>query len=160
MLFHALIFSRINYGIEVYGNPNQSTLHALHVAANKVLRNLQDQNRYSNVKELYLNYNVLPISLLFKLSIGKLIFKCLRYESNRPMSSIIKELFLNRGANHDYATRLSNSNHLYLHSNHAFFNSIIFSSYQIWNSIPESVTNAVNLHSFQIQFKNHLFMCW
>jgi len=66
MLYFAIIYPRILYGIEVYANTFQSNLHELMVLNNRLLRILQHRKPKTNNSELYLLYNTLPINVLFK----------------------------------------------------------------------------------------------
>src|SRR5579872_2155198 len=45
-LYFALVHSRINYGIEVYGSAKWSALKCVYVACNRLLRTLQNRDRY------------------------------------------------------------------------------------------------------------------
>ena len=77
-LYFSLVYSRLQYGIEVYGFTNKNIIESLHVACNRVLRSLQCVSRYSSVKSLYISYNTLPISLLCNMYICKFIFRSLK----------------------------------------------------------------------------------
>ena len=72
-LYFSLVFSRLQYGIEVYCLTNKNIIESLHVACNRVLRSLQCVSRYSSVKSLYTKYNTLPMSLLSNLYMSKFI---------------------------------------------------------------------------------------
>ena len=72
-LYLSLIYSKISFGIEIYGNAAQSILQPLLRANNKTLRNLQNQTRFSDVKQLYISYNILPVHLLYKLTTAKTV---------------------------------------------------------------------------------------
>jgi hypothetical protein len=53
-LFSALIYSRLQYCIEVYSTANKSIIDPLYIACNRALRTFQNANRYHNVKQLYI----------------------------------------------------------------------------------------------------------
>ena len=76
-LFFALVYSHLQYCCEVYCQTNNYIIDPLHIACNRVLRTLQNVDRYSNVKDLYCNYNTLPVNMLSKLRISKLVYKSL-----------------------------------------------------------------------------------
>ena len=90
-LYFALVFSRLQYGILIYGFATASTLKPLLICCNKILRTLQFQNRFSNVKQLYVYYNTLSIFQLHKLHIGKFVFKSLNCDFLVP--DVIREIF-------------------------------------------------------------------
>ena len=72
-LFFALVNSRINYGIEVYGSAKWTALKSLHVACNRVLRTLQNRDRFCNVQLLYKTYDTLPVIQRHKFSTSRII---------------------------------------------------------------------------------------
>ena len=111
-LYFALVFSRLQYGILIYGFATASTLKPLLICCNKILRTLQFQNRFSNVKQLYVYYNTLSIFQLHKLHIGKFVFKSLNCDFLVP--DVIKEIFAlsNDNSRKNYDTRLSNTKYL------------------------------------------------
>ena len=113
-IYFVLIHSHIQYGVEIYGNAAWNALQSLHVACNRSLRLLQDQTRFSNVKQLYSHYNTLPVQLLYKLHVSKMIFKSV---SHCNMSDVIRALFIPYLNSHIYNTRLSGTTYLYTESN-------------------------------------------
>lgn len=157
-LFFALIHSRVHYCIEVYGNASWNVLQPLHVACNKVLRTLQGLSRFSKVKDLYVAYDVLPIHLLHKFCMAKMIYKCLN--SNLAMPTVISAMFNLNHASHSYSTRLSDTNYLYKKSGPAFCKSYVNNACSEWNQIPLTIRNAGSLSSFTKQYKTYLFDSW
>ena len=73
-LYFSLIYTNLIYGLEVYGNTNNSVLKPLHISCNRVLRALQGKPRDCSVCSLYLNFNTLPVHQLFKYSLLSLVF--------------------------------------------------------------------------------------
>ena len=159
-LYNALINSRIQYGLEIYGNASTNVLQPLFVASNRALRTLQNQNRYCNVKQLYVNYNILPADLFHKFLMGKMIFKCINCHDFSCMSTVIMEMFNLQHKEYSYDTRLSKSNYLYPKSNCASFNSYVFTNCQEWNLIPLKIREAASLPSFLAFYKRHLYDTW
>ena len=76
-IYFSLVYSRLVYGIEVYGNSLQSYLDPLIKKCNKLLRILQNKNRRSNAPDLYSDYNTIPVNLLHNLFTMKLIHRML-----------------------------------------------------------------------------------
>ena len=66
ILYFAIIYPRILYGIEIYANTFMSHLHDLMVLNNRLLRILQHSKPKTNSSELYLLYGTLPVNKLFK----------------------------------------------------------------------------------------------
>lgn len=157
-LFFSMIHSRVHYCIEVYANATWNVLQPLHVACNRVLRTLQGLSRFSNVKDLYVAYDVLPIHLLHKFCMAKLIYKCLN--SNPAMPTVISAMFNLNHASHSYSTRLSHTHYLYKKSGSAFYKSYVNDACSEWNLIPLTIRNAGSLSSFLKQYKSYLFDTW
>ena len=157
-LYYALVHSRIQYGIEIYGKTTLKLLQPLHISCNRVLRTLQGQTKFCNVKQLYLNYNAMPIHQLHKLSVCKMIYKCLNYDGS--MSTAIRDIFKSLQSNHSCNTRLANTNYLYSSTNPAFFKSYSYSCCLEWNHIPITIRKAQSLKLFSDQYKIHLNNSW
>ena len=60
-LYYAFIYSRINYGIEMYSQTSAMTIRPLQITQNKVLRKLQFKSYTSNVNDLYKGFSVLKL---------------------------------------------------------------------------------------------------
>ena len=157
-LFHSMIYSRVSYCIEVYGNATRNILQPLHVACNRVLRTLQGLSRFSNVKDLYIAYDVLPVHLLHKFRMAKMIYKCLN--SNIAVPTVIGAMFDLNHACHSYPTRISETKYLYKKSGSAFNKSYVNDACSDWNLIPIKIRNAGSLPSFMKQYKSYLFDTW
>ena len=157
-LFFSMVHSRVHYCIEVYGNATWNIIQPLHIACNRVLRTLQGLSRYSNVKDMYIAYDVLPVHLLHKFCIAKLIYKCLNCSIVMP--AVINAMFNLNHAPHRYPTKLSKTNYLYKKSGSAFYKSYVNNACTDWNLIPLTIRNAGSLNSFLKQYKSFLFDTW
>ena len=159
-IYFSLIQSRIKYGIEVYANTSKIALQPLNTANNRVLRTSQNQSRFRHVKQLYVNYNTIPLHLMHEFYLGKLIFRCLNCKPNYNSSNVMLSLFNQNEASHSYSTGLSETNYLYAESDKAFFKSHVFSSCRVWNNIPIIIRNANSVCSFSKLFHAHLLDSW
>jgi hypothetical protein len=65
-LYFSMIYPHLLYGIELYGNTCSSNLDPLIKINNKILRILQSKPYRSHTRDLYIQYNTLPIPLLFR----------------------------------------------------------------------------------------------
>jgi hypothetical protein len=157
-LYFALVHPRIQYGIEIYGKTTSKLLQPLHISCNRVLRTLQGQTRFCNVKQLYFNFNIIPVHQLYKYSVCKIIYKCMNCDG--IMSTAIKDIFKSLQSNHSCNTRLSSTNYLYSSANQVFFKSYVYNCCLVWNQIPMSIRSAKSLKLFSDQYKNHLSNSW
>ena len=65
-LYNSFVFSRLNYGIEVYVNTEKKFLTPLKTSQNKLLRILQFKQRKSPVNDLYKSFGVLKLTDMHK----------------------------------------------------------------------------------------------
>ena len=153
-LYFALVYPHLQYGIEVYSQTNAYIIEPLHIACNRVLRTLQNADRYSNVKHLYCFYDTLPVSLLGKLRLSKLIYKSLYCQDSVPCST--SHLLKLNQSYHGYHTRISATNYLYKQSNSAFYSSFVNACCTLWNNIPDSIRNCSSIYIFCTMYKKYL----
>lgn len=153
-LYLSMIYSRVRYCIEIYGYATWNVLQPLHIACNRVLRTLQGSHRYCNVKDLYVSYDILPVHLLHKYCMAKLIHKCI--SSNLPKSTVLANMFDLNHSNHNYSTRLLDSNYLFKKSNVTFYKSYVNEACTDWNKIPPILRNIKLLPTFSREFKQYL----
>ena len=160
-LYYALIYSLLQYGIEVYSLTSKYILDGLQIACNRVLRSLQCADRFANVKSLYCAYNTLPVSLLGNLCISKLIYRSLIISNDNCFSSNATHiLFQLNHTCHNYQTRLSATNYLYKKPEKAFLSSYVNKCCTIWNNIPITIRNSSSAKSFIIQYQKYLLDNW
>ena len=157
-IYYALVNSRLVYGVQIYSDTSMNIIEPLHIACNRVLRALQGVSRFFNVKQLYSNYNALPIHLMGNLYTCKIIYKSLNCKSN--MSHATSELFSLNHVSHNYATRLSATNHLYKKSGKAFHASFVNVGCTMWNRIPVGIRNSASINIFVKSYKEYLFANW
>ena len=154
-LFFALIYPCLLYGIEIYSLTCKYIIEPLIIACNRSLRICQNVNLYYHTKQLYNNYNILPVDLLGKLRISKCIYKILRMKDS--VSKSTSSLFSLNNANHNYSTRTSNSYYLYKEANKSFYNSYVNKCCSIWNDIPLNIRNTNSLNIFLFKLSIHLY---
>ena len=72
MLYFALIYPRILYGIEVHANTYLTYLHDLSILNNRLLRIIQHKSKRTNTIELYVAFNTLSIDKSFRFQLQTL----------------------------------------------------------------------------------------
>ena len=68
-LYFAFVFSRIKYGIEIYGNCSDRNVNKIQIMQNKLLKLLLQMDRLTPTNILHKNLNILKINDLYKCSI-------------------------------------------------------------------------------------------
>ena len=158
-LFCALIYSILQYCIEVYISTNKTTIEPLHIACNRALRTFQGVNRYYNVKQLYCNYEFLPIHLLGNLRVCRYIYRSLHFKDAAPNSSCNLFNVLTESC-HVYPTRLKSTNYLYKRPNKAFYASYVNFGTYLWNLVPIDIRTSTSTDNFVLKYKQYLLDSW
>ena len=71
MLYNSLIYSRIQYGILIWGTAAKMQLHELTIRLNNVIRTITYSRKYCSITVLYKKLNFLKLSDVYKLELGK-----------------------------------------------------------------------------------------
>ena len=133
------------YGLQVYVNTYASYLDKLTTPNNKILRILQKKGRCCN-ECLYLQYNTLPPRQLFNYQVLCLVHKMVYAPHLIP--SMFWNYFTPSTSIHSYNTR---RNKLYLSKVNSQFGgqSLKFKGSQLWNRLPNDLTDITSLESFK-----------
>ena len=75
MVYHALVKSKLQYGISLWGSANKSSLNRLNKLHNKTIRSVTGLPYKTSINKLYHNAGVLMINDLFRLNLAKFMFK-------------------------------------------------------------------------------------
>ena len=142
-IYFGLVYSSLVYCIEVYGRAKKSVLKPLIVKCNTFLRILQDKPRRYSIKELYRNYETLPVNLLYKLFILKLMYRVVYCKCLLP--SVIVNLFSINDDIHSYNTR---SRHEFNIQANSCTNSISYIGPSMWLKLPRTNRELSSLASF------------
>ena len=76
-IYYACIYSKINYGIEVYGSANNNSLQKLQILQNKLMKLLTRKPRDHSTNEFHRNLNILKVQDIHPYSILSLMFNCM-----------------------------------------------------------------------------------
>ena len=102
-VYNAFIFSRLNYGSEIYLNKTKKYINPLIVTENKLLRILQFKNIRTPLKYLYREFNTLKLKGLRHCNICCIVHKFIYTPDLLPEA--INELFCGNEQIHGYNTR-------------------------------------------------------
>jgi len=150
-IYFALIYSKLVYGIEVYGSATKSNLDPLIIKCNRLLRVLQNKPRKTRVIDLYDFYNTLPVNLLFKLFIMKIMHRRV-YDSNNILLVICK-LFYPGTSIHTHNTRNKNN---FILQNNIPSKSFSFYGPSMWNKLPSNIQSMISITTLLKYYKNFL----
>lgn len=121
---------------------------------NKILRILQKKNFRSHRAELYLDYNTLPVNLLFNQNILSIMHKCM---FNKQLLPTVFHNYMTSNKNvHSHDTRSKNLLHLTQVSTSFGLRAIDVLGAKLWNSLPSSIANLCNYHYFRKMVREFL----
>ena len=145
MLYFSFIYSKISYGIELYGLSSKSALKPLQTACNRALRTLQNKERLYPTKLLYSNYKSPPIMGLNRFKLYILMHNCI---FNPELVPPVILALLNRNRDiHNHNTR--NRLDFNLTICNRFQRDPIFFGTHLWNKLPINIKQNGNLKTFK-----------
>ena len=150
-LYFSLIYSSLIYCIDIYGNAKHKFLNPLMVKCNSLLRIIQDKTRFDHVKDLYIAYNTLPVHLLYKLFLLKMVHRFIYCRHSLPI--VISKLFCSNDDVHSFNTRFKHQFNLNYTKNS---NSISFIGPSMWLKLPKEIKECSSLSGFIRLFKYSL----
>ena len=147
-LYFSFIYSRLNYGIEVYGNCSNTLLNKLQVVQNRLLKFLFGKHYLTNTNELHNEINILKLSDLRKLSITKIVHDCL----NDKLPTSFNNYFKYKSGR---TTRQSCDLDPPFSRLAIGQSRVAYTGCQIWNTIDHSISSLPNKKHFQKTLTKH-----
>lgn len=98
--YHAYLYSKIVYGMEIYGNASKQQINKLQVLQNKALKLLHRKNWYTSTNSLHKELSLLKFNDIFKL----LILKFVEKYRHGDVLDVFKNYFVERNTIHNYCT--------------------------------------------------------
>ena len=155
MLYFALIYPRILYGVELYANTYPNHLHALSVLNNRLLRIIQHRDIRANTLEMYSSFNTLPIDKLFKYQF-LLHAHSIFFNSDKMPGLFHYNKLLNTNI-HNYSTRSRLDFHR-MSTNSSFGAKVSYILYsKLWNSLPSHIKSISSYPIFKKNIRNYLY---
>ena len=94
MLYYGLVYSKLQYGIFVWGAAAVKYLSEIQVNMNKILRAITNSSRYSPLAPLYKKLNFLKLTKIFHLELAKFTHQLL----NMKLSTLFQDFTKNKRA--------------------------------------------------------------
>ena len=153
-LLHSLIISHVKYGIICYGRANKTSLKPINILYNQGIRCVNFLKRTDkNIKQLYLDQNVLSLENTFKLEIGKFCFKA----KHNLLPDSFTNFFTKIDEIHKYNTRnFKNRFYLKKQNKKSGLLTLAHTGAKVWNSFPTLLQNTNSVHSFSKNLKKYL----
>ena len=152
-LYYSFVYPHLLFGIEVYGTACDNVLDRLHKLNNRILRILLRERRDSHVRDLYIKYKVLPLSLLYRMKLLQIVHKCIHHRSIMPV--IYHDIFVFNNNVHQHNTRKSGSLHMSC-TNSMGSRCLNFRGSKYWNILPPVLRQYSSLAVFKNLIFKHL----
>ena len=150
-LYFSLVYPHLLYGIEIYGNAFASHLDPLIKLNNKILRIIQGKNRFSQTRNLYIEFGILMIPFLFQFQILQFVYKC---QNNKNLLPIIySNYFTPNQLIHCHDTRTKSDLHRFPIDNSTGAKQIKVKGAMLWNKLPTDIKNSTTLTVFKRKLK-------
>ena len=151
-LYYAFVYSRISYGIEIYGMASASTLKPLQIMQNRILKTLTKKPRNYSTILLYKNLGLLMINDIHKKCFSTILYKY----CNGMLPSVMGTSFLLKNRQNNISTRNSNYFTVTRHNNIHGKLTLNNYGYKIWQSLPDKVKKSKSICCFNKNIKIHL----
>ena len=153
LIFHSLFLSRVNYGILCWARCSKTTLQPLITLMNRAIRCIHFSHFKDNIKHFYLKHNILQIPNLFKLELGKFMFKY----NQGLLPTIFNKYFATTNTIHQHNTRFSKNNYFLPRKNKTKGQrSLTYLGSKLWTEIPDCLKACFNTFTFSNKYKKFL----
>ena len=103
MLYYSFAYSRIQYGITIWGTASQNQVHEIEVRLNNIIRTITCSKKFAHVTKLYKKLNFLKIKDVYKLELAKFMDKL--FNNTRKLSEMFQNSCTKIRNVHHYETR-------------------------------------------------------
>ena len=155
-IYNALIQSLFDYGITIWGSCCKTYLQKLQRLQNRCARIVTGIHDYS-VPSASLIHSLKWFNMhqRYEYFVAIFMFKC--YNNLLPSRNV--NMFKLVNSVHQYPTRSANNDDFVLpfpRTEH-FKHSILFTGPVVWNKIPKTIKDCIDIYSFKAYYKRHLF---
>ena len=148
-IYYALVYSRIKYGINIYGQAGTSKINKIQTLQNQLLKVLSGKNYLYSTKKLHKELDVLLIEDLAKQEL--LTFVHNYFSNNLP--PVFDNYF--EMVNHSYQTRNGpNSIRIKKHKTDIAAASVLVKGAKLWNDLDNRFKSPTNRKTFRAFFKS------
>ena len=150
-LYNTLILPHLDYCSTIWGNNiSKSDIKRLQRLQNCAMRIILECDRLSCTKTMLDTLKWLSVEQRLLYNTGVLIWKM----SNNETPSYLSDIISKTSHNHDYETRASTDDKLFIKQGHSKSLSVYGSN--CWNSIPSNIRNVTSYRTFKTAYLKHL----
>ena len=150
MIYYALIYSRIKYGIAVYGQAKATKLSKIQILQNQLLKVLSGKKYRYPTDKLHDEFNLLKVSDITKQETLTFVFNFFMDD----LPSVFKNYYETFSNNHNINTRNANLNIRKIRRNNNFGASSIKSiGANLWNDLNIDIKKSSTTKQFRFNYK-------
>ena len=153
MLYYSSIYSRIQYGLLIWGTAAKSQLNELMIRLNNVMRTITYSSKYCPMTVLYKTLNFLKLSDIYKLELGKFMYQL----HHDKLPEMLYDSLVKIDEVHDHNTRQLQKQVYYKPSIRKCIASklIIHRGSKLWGEIDDSIKD-LSWNCFKKHYKKTL----
>ena len=152
-IYYALVYSRIKYGLSVYGQACANKMKRIQTLQNQLLKVLSCKNYLYSTDQLHDEFELLKINDLTKQEIATFVHN---FFSN-SLPPVFDGYFETLASNHNRNTR-NGENLLKIHNHPTFAaSSIKIQGAKVWNNMSNNLKNIPKVKNFRKKFKLSCF---
>ena len=150
-MYYAYIYSKIQYGIEIYGLASSSQIKKIQTIQNKSLKILFNKDYLTPTLSLHKDLNLLLVNDIHKLSLLKFVKK----HQQNELPQIFNNYFITNNNIHSHFTRQHKALHVTLNQTRNNSKNFTHSSISSWNEIPSAIKTSKTLNTFSKRTKHY-----
>ncbi len=152
ILYYAYIYSKIQYGIEVYRRANKTALNKVLTQQNRSLKILHNKDCFTPTIQLHRDLNLLLVRDIYKLCIPKFVYK----HQTDTLPEIFNNIFTVNNEIHNHNIRQRGNLHID-HKMKKLENLTRHQGTEIWNATPTNIQECKTIKSLVENSENLLF---
>ena len=153
IIYHAMVLSRIKYGLLIYGSADNKIMLPLQTLQNKLVKVLLSRNYRTPTNEIHNDMEILKINDTYKLEVLSFVHNFI----NKKLPSVFDDYFRSLRDCHTLNTR--NAKYILrdpMYTTKIGRNSVKQKGVQFWNSTANSMKEISQLKSFKKAFKDSI----
>ena len=150
-IYFACLYSRIAYGIEVYGSASDNNINRIQRLQNKLMKLLTKKEPRYCTNTLHSGLNILKVKDIYETSVLKFTFNCV---NGNPIPKF-SEFFRQQDNLHGHNTRQRRNLTRKRINTEIGRATTHFTGATLWNNLPSQLTDIKTVHSFKRNLFKH-----
>ena len=144
--YYTMFFSILSYCIAIWGGSSKTSINDLQITQNKIVRILfGDKIIHRHTSDLYKSLQLLNVSQIYKLELGKIMFNIVNNNKYTRLKSELNKLQWS----HNFNTRKINVYRLPSVRTTVDQRAVLFSSVSAWNQLHFDIRCSSSLHNYK-----------